>query len=119
MSDKQLAEWLEQVADGLESGMEASNAISMAKPLPSNQGALLVEALQGGEGWPVVFGNPVLQLNYAEHTILTASEKSGTLPQSMRKIASSRREASKVKRRLKLALAYPLFLLPMCNSQTF
>lgn len=111
LSDKQLADWLDQVADGLDSGMEASNALALARPLPGGRSERLVRAIQDGAGWSTVLSEPILALNRAEFAILSASERAGRMPEDMRKVAESRRETQALKRRLKLSLAYPLFLL--------
>ncbi|MBK1875242.1 type II secretion system F family protein [Pelagicoccus mobilis] len=111
LSDKQLADWLEQVADGVDSGMEASNAVALAKPLPNDRSEGLIGSFREGASWATVFMDPVFSLSQAEHAILAASERSARIPQAMRKIAESRREAQKVKRRITLALAYPILLL--------
>ena len=111
LSDNRLADWLEQVAEGLESGMDAGNALALAKPLPGERSSDLVAAIRDGGGWENVIGEPSLALSFAEHAILSASEKAGSLPKGMRKVAESRRDSAKFKRRLKLSLTYPLFLL--------
>lgn len=111
LSDKQLSDWLDQVADGLDSGMEASGALALAKQLPGGRSGALVQILREGAGWSAVFSEGMLSLNHAEQVILTAAEKAARIPQAMRSIAESRRVLRKTKRKIALALAYPLFLL--------
>ncbi|MDQ8184156.1 type II secretion system F family protein [Pelagicoccus sp. SDUM812002] len=111
LSDKNLADWLEQVADGLDAGLQASNAVGLAKRLPADKSDSLEAAFQNGEAWGDSLEFASLSLSYAELSILKASDLSGRLPVAMRRIATARRERAKVKRRMMLALAYPLFLL--------
>ncbi len=111
LSDKRLAEWLEQVADGLDAGMQASNAVAMAKSLPAGISANLEAAFENGDGWGDSLEFARIPFRFAELSILRASEMSGRLPGAMRRIAEARRELAKVKRRMVFALAYPVFLL--------
>lgn len=111
LSDKRLAEWLEQVAEGLDAGMQASNAVALAKTLPTSLSQNLEAALQQGDAWGVSLERSGIPFSFAELSILKASEISGRLPLAMRKIAIARRELLKVKRRMQLAALYPLFLL--------
>ncbi len=111
LSDKRLAEWLEQVADGLDAGMQASNAVALAKSLPSGASENLEAAFQNGDGWGDSLEFAKLPLSYAELAILRASELSGKMPTAMRRIAVARRELAKVKRRMVMTMAYPIFML--------
>ncbi|MBD5779954.1 type II secretion system F family protein [Pelagicoccus sp. NFK12] len=111
VSDKRLAEWLEQVADGLDAGMQASNAVALAESLPSAASENLEAAFRNGDGWGDSLEYSQLPFSFAELSIMRASELSGRLPSAMRRIAASRREMGKVKRRMLLALAYPVFIL--------
>lgn len=111
VSDLSLAAWLEQVADGLDSGLTASNAVTLAKALPGDASARLAERLTKGASWGEALSKASLSLSAAERAVLDASERSGTLPSAMRRIAAVRRDAAKMKKRLALGLAYPIFLL--------
>ncbi|EDY80853.1 Bacterial type II secretion system protein F domain [Verrucomicrobiia bacterium DG1235] len=111
LSDIRLAEWLEQVSDGLDAGMAASNAVSLAKTLPSGMSEGLESGFRAGKSWGEAFEETGLPLSFAEQSMLKAAEVSGRLPAMMRRIAEGRREQAKVKRRVRLALAYPAFLL--------
>lgn len=111
LSDKRLAEWLEQVADGLDAGMQASNAVALAKTLPTGMSQDLEGAFQDGGSWGESLQRSGLSFSFAELAILKASELSGRLPAAMRKIAVARRELLKVKRRMLFASLYPVFLL--------
>lgn len=110
VSDKRLADWFEQVADGLDAGLDAENAVLLAKPL-AEVGGSLSAALREGRGWAAVFSEPKLALDESELAILAASEKAGQLPSALRKVADWRRKALAIRRRLRLSLAYPLFLV--------
>lgn len=111
LSDLTLAAWLDQVADGLDSGLTASNAVALAKTLPGDASVRLGERIAGGSSWDEALSEASLSLSDAEQAVLDASERSGTLPSAMRRIAAVRRDAAKMKKRLALGLAYPLFLL--------
>lgn len=111
LSNKRLADWLEQVADGLDAGMQASNAVALAKKLPAGVSEDLEAAFENGDGWGDSLEFAKLPFSLAELAILRASELSGKMPTAMRRIAAARRELAKVKRRMALALAYPIFML--------
>lgn len=111
LSDKRLAEWLEQVAEGLDAGMQPSNAIALAKRLPKGRSEALEAAFQEGRKWADALELAEIPLSFAELSILKAAEYSGRLPTAMKRIAAARRELAKVKRRMLVAAAYPLFIL--------
>lgn len=111
LSDKQMAEWLEQVADGLDAGMTASNAVSLAKTLPNGWSENLEAEFRAGVSWGAAFEAIGVPFTFPELSILKASELSGRLPGSMRRLAEARRELAKVKRRMLMSLAYPVAIL--------
>lgn len=111
LSDIRLAEWLEQVADGLNSGIEPANAVALARALPRGVGERLQELLKNGVTWGEAIDTELREVSDAELAVLEASSMAGRLPDAMKRIAASRREAAKVKRRMRLAIAYPLFLI--------
>lgn len=111
LTDKSLAEWLEQVAEGLDAGMEASNAVALAKALPRGLTSALENDFRDGKSWGETLTENEFPFSKAEQSMLEASEISGRLPDTMRRIAESRRELAKLKRRMLIALAYPVFLV--------
>lgn len=111
VSDKRLAEWLEQVADGLEAGMLSSDAVALAKALPAELILALESDFRAGKTWGDALSDNAFPFSLAEQSIVEASELSGRLPTAMRRLAEGRRELSVMKRRVGLALAYPIFLL--------
>lgn len=111
VSDKRLAEWLEQVAEGLDAGMQASDAVALAKALPQGVSSELQASLESGNTWGKSFEAVGHSFSFAELSILKASEVLGRLPIAMRRLAEARRDQIKVKRRVNMALAYPVFLL--------
>lgn len=111
VTDSRLADWLDQVAEGLDAGLEPNSAVSLAKPLPRPLADSLTQQLELGATWQTSFEKARLPFSFSEMAILDAAEKSGSLPASLRKVANDRRELKKIKRRIRLSLAYPFLLL--------
>ncbi|MBC2605124.1 type II secretion system F family protein [Pelagicoccus albus] len=111
LSDARLADWLDQVGQGLESGLDASASVSFANDLPKGGSSKLQNLLESGEGWVDSLEKAGVPLRFSEFAILEASAQAGRLPSAMKKIADGRRELRKVKIRIRLALAYPIFLV--------
>lgn len=111
ISDTTLAQWFDHIADGLDAGMTASNAVSLSSGLPKKLGAEIARSLESGNTWTQATEILGTNLAIAEVAIVAAAEQSATLPQALKNLAAGRREKAKVRRRMALAAAYPMFLL--------
>lgn len=111
LSDIRLADWLEQVADGLNSGMEPGNAVALARALPGGASERIQASLKEGLTWGEALAQSHSDISDPELAIIDASSMAGKLPEAMRRIAIGRRDTAKTKRKIRLALAYPLVLV--------
>ncbi len=111
VSHSVLAQWLDQVADGLEAGLQAAEAVALARKLPGGASEALQEAFRHGSSWTASLGESGLELSVAELAVLQASEVSGSLPRSMRRLAAARVERHRLQRRVMMATLYPTFLI--------
>lgn len=111
VSDVQLADWFDQIAGGLDAGMTSVNAVALAKDLPQGVSAILSDSFGRGNNWATSLEEVNLSLSVAELAILGASEQSATMPQAMRRLAVTRRDQAKAKKKMFMAIAYPAFIL--------
>lgn len=111
VSDKRLAEWFRQVSDALSAGMNATNAVALARPLPRRGGEAMSDAFKRGLNWTGAFEAVDLALTASERAILAAAETSGSLPASLLDLAENREDSAATKRRIVMAMLYPLFLI--------
>ncbi|MEM9160972.1 MAG: type II secretion system F family protein [Verrucomicrobiota bacterium] len=110
-SDRKLAAWLTEVAQALESGLSASEAVKCCQghQLASTQD--LEQSLRSGKDWTQSLLNHAHFLQDSEIEILSAATSSGQLPKFMKVLADQRIDLYQAKRRALLAALYPLFIL--------
>ena len=110
-SDKVVSQWLSQLSHSLASGIQPNQAILVAETLHPEIINEFTQCFARGMNWKEALEECAFFLSPSELAILGAAESSGTLPNAMEEISQAREEASKIKFRIKFALAYPIFVL--------
>ena len=110
-SDKAVAFWLEQVAEGLGAGLNASDAIRLAKALPGGRSDWMAQSFEAGSSWRQVTTDCQGLFSEAEHAMIAAADRTGSLPEVLLSLAKARLERARAKRSLALSMAYPLGVL--------
>jgi len=111
LSDKVLAEWLEQMADGLEAGVQPSDAVALARELGSGVSYGIAEGFGRGYEWRLVLEDWLPELGRAEKALIVSASQTARLPECLRSVADSLRRSIRMRRQLLLAMAYPFILL--------
>ncbi|MDQ8204967.1 type II secretion system F family protein [Pelagicoccus sp. SDUM812003] len=111
VSDMRMADWFEQVAQGLETGLNYANALTLASDLPGGVNARITKALRSGKLLTRAIDESGLRIRVSEFAMLQAAESSGNLPRVLRRLAKSRVDRAKIKRKIWMTLVYPAILL--------
>ncbi len=111
LSNKSASSWFIGLSDALKSGFSPIDSIGIVGAIPAKIRNRLAQRIESGSSWTEAMDSECSFLEPAERFMISAAERSGDLPRTLKELGDIRKEAAVFQSRIVLATLYPLGIL--------